>query len=57
MYDGAPAVPEAMIIMIDAYKGLGMIDLADETERVLANSYPEVEVRRQKAEKAWYKFW
>jgi outer membrane protein assembly factor BamD len=35
-YQRTPAVREALEIMIDAYSRLGMVDLADDTRRVLA---------------------
>ncbi|MGI9308675.1 MAG: outer membrane protein assembly factor BamD [Gammaproteobacteria bacterium] len=56
VYDGAPAIPESLMIMIDGYHGLGMTDLAEETERVLAASYPDVKRIKPKQD-AWYKFW
>jgi outer membrane protein assembly factor BamD len=57
VYDGAPAIPDTMVIMVEAYRGLGMIDLAEETERVLAASYPDVKLKKISREKAWYQFW
>jgi len=56
VHDGAPAIPESLVIMIDAYRGLGMTDLAAETEQVLALSYPDVKPSKPKKE-AWYRFW
>jgi outer membrane protein assembly factor BamD len=57
-YDGAPAVAESLRIMIAAYSGLGMEDLADDTRRVLAASFPEAAAAQKNAEeKPWYRFW
>lgn len=39
-YDGAPAIKQALEISRDSYKGLGMQDLADKTQAVLALNYP-----------------
>lgn len=58
-YNGAPATPEALAIMAEAYDRLGMIDFATDTKRVLAASYPEQmpKLAREEAAKPWYQFW
>lgn len=57
-YDGAPAVADALRIVIDSYSALGMNDLADGARTVLAESFPKDAVAQQKAEqKPWYRFW
>jgi len=57
-YDGAPAVAEALGIMVQAYDRLGMKDFADDSRRVLAASYPEnLERVAREAKGPWYKFW
>lgn len=57
-YDGAPAVAESLRIMVDAYRALGMNDLAESTREVLAASFPTAATAQAAAEKkAWYKFW
>lgn len=57
-YDGAPAASEALGIMVQCYDRLGMKDLAEDSRRVLAASYPEGTTQLAKEEKsAWYKFW
>jgi outer membrane protein assembly factor BamD len=38
-YNGAPGNEESLDIMIEAYEGLGMADLADDTRRVRSNTY------------------
>ena len=40
-YQGTPAVPEALVIMVRAYRKLGLDDLAADAERVLKLNYPE----------------
>ncbi len=40
-FDGSPSTPEALKVMIRAYRKLGMLDLASDSERVLAQSFPE----------------
>lgn len=40
-YDGAPAVAEALDVMVEAYERLGLGDLAADTRRVLETNYPE----------------
>jgi outer membrane protein assembly factor BamD len=49
-FDGSPSTPEALKVMIRAYRNLGMLDLATDTERVLAQSYPgeSIEPARKK---------
>ncbi len=56
-YDGAPAVDEALQIMADAYRALGIKDLAASAEAVRkANGVPDSAVRAE-AEDHWWKFW
>jgi outer membrane protein assembly factor BamD len=40
-YDGAPAVADSLDIMVQAYRKLGMQDLAEDTRRVLQENYPD----------------
>lgn len=40
-YDGAPIVPDALVLQIRAYEALGMSDLAADSRRVLARNWPE----------------
>ena len=39
VYQGADSGEESLRIMIDAYEGLGMTDLADDTRRVLKSNF------------------
>lgn len=56
-YDGAPAVQEALAIMVDAYKGLGMNDLATDAERVLTENFAATADTTPIPGKSWWKFW
>jgi len=40
-YQGTPAVPEALEVLVRAYRKLGLEDLAADAERVLQLNYPE----------------
>lgn len=58
-YPEAPALEEALAIMIIAYDKLGLAELRDDARRVLALNFPEsryaagVDLRGN----AWYRFW
>jgi outer membrane protein assembly factor BamD len=56
-YDGAPSVKDALDIMISAYQGLGMEDLAERSREVYALNYPGSTPERRAAERAWWKLW
>jgi len=59
-YADAPALEEALFIMVKAYDALGMTQLRDDTRRVLQASYPKSEFLSQgfrtKAD-PWWKIW
>ncbi|GAB4357898.1 MAG: outer membrane protein assembly factor BamD [Gammaproteobacteria bacterium] len=40
-YQGTPATPEALLILVKAYRALEMNNLAEDAKRVLARNYPE----------------
>jgi outer membrane protein assembly factor BamD len=40
-YQRTPAVPDALGIMVSAYRKLGMNDLANDSQRVLEINYPD----------------
>jgi outer membrane protein assembly factor BamD len=40
-YQEATSVPQALKTMIQAYRKLGLEDMANEAERVLKNNYPK----------------
>ena len=56
-YDGAPSVKDALDIMISAYQGLGMDDLAERSLEVYATNYPGSKPERRTVERAWWKLW
>jgi outer membrane protein assembly factor BamD len=54
-YDGAPAVRPALDVMIAAYDGMGLTDLADQSRAVYALNFPDGKLKREN--KSWYQFW
>ena len=58
-FQGVPAVEEALDILIQSYDALGMIDLRNDSRRVLEKSFPQsVLLGKGRAEaKAWWKLW
>ncbi len=56
-YDGAPAVGEALVIMVEAYERLGMMDLAADARRVLAANHPTLAEAPEPVATPWYRFW
>jgi outer membrane protein assembly factor BamD len=54
-YRQSPSVEEALQISVQAYDGLGLIPLRDDTQRVLDLNYPKV--AEIQVTKAWWKFW
>lgn len=55
-YDGAPAVREALVIMINCYERLGQKDLADQTRKVFAANYSgDVAAVQAATKKRWWK--
>lgn len=58
-YPEAPAVEEALAIMVIAYDKLKLPELRDDAQRVLALNYPNSKYARgvNTEGKAWYRFW
>ena len=54
-YDGAPATRDALDIMISAYEGMGLKDIAQESRAVYALNYPNAEPARHKRD--WWPLW
>jgi outer membrane protein assembly factor BamD len=54
-YDGAPAVRQALDVMIAAYEGMGLTGLAEQSKAVYALNFPDGELKREP--KRWYQFW
>ena len=55
-YDGAPAVQEALDIMIECYRKLGLKDLQSNVEQVYLANYQKPS-EQQQGKKSWWKFW
>ncbi len=58
-YAQAPAVEEALFILVQAYDALGMTDLRDDAERVLRSNFPDsIHFRGgKKSGEPWWKLW
>ncbi len=58
-YQRAPALEEAVFIMVKAYDALGMTDLRDAADRVMQKNFPESRYLTGKAGRsvAWWKLW
>jgi outer membrane protein assembly factor BamD len=55
-YDGAPAVQDALDIMIEAYRKLGTTDLQTNVERVYEANYQRTSLENA-PKKSWWHFW
>ncbi len=59
-YPEAPAIEEALFIMVLAYDKLGMTDLRDDADRVMHKSFPNSEYYQRglsKPKGPWWKLW
>jgi outer membrane protein assembly factor BamD len=60
-YRDVPAVEEALFIMVQAYDRLGLVELRDDTRRVMEKTYPDSVLlhpeRAAGAKKSWWKLW
>ncbi len=59
-YPQAPAVEEAMAILVQAYDALGMKDLRDDAERVLYKNFPDSDYLKPGGHKKhipWWRIW
>ncbi len=59
-YAGVPALEEALFIMVKSYDALGMTDLRDDAQRVLAKNYPQTPYLTQgfkNTNDPWWKLW
>ncbi len=58
-YPEAPAVEEALAVMVVAYDKLKLTDLRDDAQRVLTLNYPNSKYAKgvNTEGKAWYRFW
>ncbi len=53
-YDGAPAVRGSLKVMVDAYRQLGMTDLASNAQQVYAANYPG-NIKDIEEKKSWWR--
>jgi outer membrane protein assembly factor BamD len=58
-YPQAPAVEEALFVLIQAYEALGLKDLRDDAERVMRRNFPDSDWFRggPKRRVAWWRIW
>lgn len=58
-YPQAPAIEEALYIMVVAYDKLGLTDLRDDADRVLRKSFPDSRFYKDGLERktSWWKLW
>ena len=58
-YQRTPAAPEALTLVVDTYRRLGIEDLAADSERVLVANYPDLRYRETQLEESgpwWWPF-
>ena len=55
----APAIEEALFIMVRSYDALGLTELRDDAERVFKKNFPDSNFLRggRKVTKPWWRFW
>lgn len=56
-FDGAPAVKDALRIMIHCYTKLGYTDLAGNSERVFRENFPDESTALSRSNSSWWKPW
>ena len=58
-YPNAPAVEEAMYVLVVSYDKLGMNDLRDDADRIMRKNYPESRFYKDGLDRktAWWKLW
>lgn len=59
-YDGSPQIRQALQIMAESYRRLGMPDLATDTEKVMSENYAAINselVEPEQKKDHWWKFW
>lgn len=57
-YENAPALEQAMELIVASYDALGLASLRDDAKRVLEKSFPNRAATSEKNEiKPWWKFW
>ena len=59
-YPQAPAVEEAVFILVKAYDALGMAELRDDADRVMQQNFPNsdyLKVGASKGDVPWWRLW
>jgi outer membrane protein assembly factor BamD len=57
-YQGAPAIEEALFIMIRCYDKMGMLELRDDAQRVFVKNYPNSRLLKPVVDdRPWWKLW
>lgn len=56
-YDGAPAVKDALRVLIRSYRELGYTELAQNAEKVFQENYPGESIDGATGGDSWWKFW
>jgi outer membrane protein assembly factor BamD len=58
-YPDAPALEQALFVMIKSYDALGMTDLRDDADRVMRKNFPQSEfyARGLEPKGRWWEFW
>ncbi|CAN5878061.1 outer membrane protein assembly factor BamD [soil metagenome] len=58
-YPDAPAIEEALFVLVKSYDAMGMPDLRDDANRVLTKNFPQSAFLSGKAnvKNAWWRFW
>ncbi len=56
-YQQTTAVEPALVILVRAYDALGLTDLRDDAERLLALNYPDTDKRVAGRDRRWWQFW
>lgn len=58
-YQKAPAVEEALFLMVRAYDAMGLTDLRDDAERVMRKNFPNSAYFKGRSDKSdpWWKAW
>lgn len=57
-YPDAPAIEEALFIMVKSYDAMGMTELRDDAQRVFTKTFPNSEIASGKKQgKSWWQIW
>ncbi len=56
-YDGAPAMKDALRIMIHCYERLGYTQLVQNTEQVFRENFPDESIALESRDRRWWEFW